>query len=113
MLFRNFRNLRTSNSVSIPAVLKIHVPESKTVLHTQVEPHVRRAGQYLIGPRLGVSPVKSIVHCLGRREGTDRYFLLKILQLVIGAKESQVSDLYSKCFHYRGVRRIFLGEIGR
>jgi hypothetical protein len=51
---------------------------------------VRRAGQYLIGPRLGVSPVKSIVHCLGRREGTDRYFLLKILQLVIGAKESQV-----------------------
>lgn len=66
-------------------------PVLDTPVRPQVEPHVRRAGQYLIGPRLGVSPVKSIVHCLGRKEGTDRYFLLKILQLVIGAKESQVS----------------------
>ena len=54
---------------------------------------VRRAGPFLIGPRLGASPVKSITHCLGRRDGTDRYYQLKILSLVEGegrgAKESQ------------------------
>jgi len=55
----------------------------------KVDPHVRRTGDYLIGPRLGVSPVKSILHCLGRRDGTDRYFLLKILHLGIGSKETQ------------------------
>ena len=53
---------------------------------------VRRAGQYLLGPRLGLSPVKSITHCLGRRDGTDSYFQLKVLSLVEGergGKESQ------------------------
>ena len=54
-----------------------------------VKPHVRRAGKYLIGPKLGASPVKSIVHCLGRRDATDQYFQLKILSLTQGAKETQ------------------------
>jgi len=53
-----------------------------------VPAHVRRAGEYLIGPRLGLSPVKSISHCLGRKDGTDRYFMLKILSLVMHGKES-------------------------
>jgi len=56
---------------------------------TPVPAHVRRAGDYLIGPRLGASPVKSISHCLGRKDGTDRYFMLKILSLVMAGKESQ------------------------
>lgn len=58
----------------------------------QVEPHVRRIGDFLIGPKLAVSPVKSILHCLGRKDGTDRYYLLKILHLGIGTKESQVTN---------------------
>ena len=59
---------------------------------TPVPPVVRRAGRYLLGPRLGLSPVKSITHCLGRRDGTDKYFQLKVLSLVEGergGKESQ------------------------
>jgi len=56
---------------------------------TPVPAHVRRTGEYLIGPRLGASPVKSISHCLGRKDGTDRYFMLKILSLVMAGKESQ------------------------
>jgi len=56
---------------------------------TPVPPHVRRAGDYLIGPKLGASPVKSISHCLGRKDGTDKYYMLKILSLVLNAKESQ------------------------
>ena len=62
----------------------------KLLAGTPVKSHVRRAGQYLIGPKLGISPVKCIEHCLGRRDGTDRYYLLKILHLGIGTKETQV-----------------------
>jgi len=61
----------------------------KLLAGTPVKPHVRRAGQYLIGPKLGISPVKCIQHCLGRKDGTDRYYLLKILHLGIGTKETQ------------------------
>jgi hypothetical protein len=39
-----------------------------------VAPHVRRAGPYLLGPKLGMSPVKSIVQCLARKEGTDDFY---------------------------------------
>ena len=35
------------------------------------------------------SPVKSITHYLGRRDGTDKYYLLKILSLTMGGKETQ------------------------
>ena len=56
---------------------------------TRVLPHVRTAGHFLIGPKLCGSPVKSITHYLGRRDGTDKYFLLKILSLTVGGKESQ------------------------
>ena len=56
---------------------------------SRVPVQVRRAGDFLIGPRLGGSPVKSISHCLGRRAGTDQYYMLKILSLVVGGKESQ------------------------
>ena len=62
---------------------------------TLVPAHVRRAGEYLIGPRLGASPVKSISHCLGRKDGTDRYFMLKILSLVMAGKESQDENMFS------------------
>ena len=47
-----------------------------------VRPHVRRAGPYLLGPRLGHSPVKSIVQCLARRDdGSADHYMLKILTL--------------------------------
>ena len=49
-----------------------------------VPPHTRRAGRYLLGPRLGVSPVKSIVQCLARLENTDRYFQVKLLTIFSG-----------------------------
>lgn len=31
---------------------------------------LRRAGPYVLGPRLGTSPVRSIVQCLARQENT-------------------------------------------
>ncbi|XP_055945818.1 serine/threonine-protein kinase 40-like [Argiope bruennichi] len=42
---------------------------------------VRRAGNYLLGPRLGTSPVRSIVQCLAKKIGTDDFFTIKILTL--------------------------------
>ncbi|KAJ8711624.1 hypothetical protein PYW08_008578 [Mythimna loreyi] len=43
--------------------------------------HVRKAGPYLLGPKLGPSPVKSIVQCLARKERTDEFYQVKILTL--------------------------------
>lgn len=52
--------------------------------------HVRKAGPYLLGPKLGPSPVKSIVQCLARKEKTDEFYQVKILTLKNeGQPESQ------------------------
>lgn len=40
---------------------------------------LKRAGPYLLGPRLGTSPVRSIVQCLARKEGTDDFYSLKVI----------------------------------
>ncbi|KAK0162359.1 hypothetical protein PV327_008703 [Microctonus hyperodae] len=42
---------------------------------------VKRAGPYILGPAIGTSPVKSIVQCLARKSGTDKYYTIKILTL--------------------------------
>jgi len=80
---------------------------------TPVESHVRRCGDYLIGPKLGISPVKSILHCLGRREGTDRYYLLKILHLGIGTKETQDERQGKMLLHTENsLLSLLEGEVG-
>eukprot|EP00794_Sanderia_malayensis_P000540 gene540-1192_t len=50
---------------------------------------MRRAGPFLLGPRLGNSPVRSIVQCLARREGTDDFYSIKLLTLEDPGKETQ------------------------
>ncbi|KAL1131595.1 hypothetical protein AAG570_011209 [Ranatra chinensis] len=50
---------------------------------------VKRAGPYLLGPTLGSSPVKSIVQCLARLEGTDHFYTLKIYTLKDHEEETQ------------------------
>lgn len=56
---------------------------------TPVDTIVKRAGPYLLGPRLGNSPVRSIVQCLARKSGTDDYYSLKILTLQNPEDETQ------------------------
>lgn len=58
-----------------------NLQESAPVAGTAVTKVVKKAGQYLLGPRLGNSPVCSIVQCLARKIGTDKFFSLKILTL--------------------------------
>ncbi|XP_078617367.1 serine/threonine-protein kinase 40-like [Branchiostoma floridae x Branchiostoma japonicum] len=50
---------------------------------------IKRAGPYLLGPRLGNSPVQSIVQCLARKEATDDFYSIKILTLEDGRRETQ------------------------
>lgn len=50
---------------------------------------IKRAGPYLLGPRLANSPVRSIVQCLARKEGTDNFYSLKILTLENPSEETQ------------------------
>jgi len=49
--------------------------------YKKTEMSVKRAGPYLLGPRLDTSPVRSIVQCLARKEGTDDFYTLKILTM--------------------------------
>lgn len=42
---------------------------------------IRRAGPYIIGPKLGYSPVDSIVQYLAKKENTDEFVQLKILMI--------------------------------
>ncbi|XP_015110324.1 serine/threonine-protein kinase BRSK1 [Diachasma alloeum] len=68
---------------------QLPTPKDETDLGIQVPPYgtpissktIKRAGPYILGPLIGTSPVKSIVQCLARKEGTDKYFTIKILTL--------------------------------
>lgn len=48
----------------------------------------RRAGPYIIGPKLGYSPVDSIVQYLAKKENTDEFVQLKILMLSADTNDS-------------------------
>lgn len=39
---------------------------------------VKKAGPYLIGLRLGNSPVRSITQCLAKKSGTNNFYTLKV-----------------------------------
>lgn len=53
----------------------VSVPSEGTPVPVNI---VKKAGPYLLGPTLSSSPVKSIVQCLARREGTDNFYTLKV-----------------------------------
>lgn len=38
----------------------------------------RRAGPYILGPKIGHSPVESIVQYLAKKDGTDEFVQLKV-----------------------------------
>lgn len=61
-----------------PLINKNDVPPPGTPVPDK---YVRKAGPYLLGPKLGPSPVKSIVQCLARKEKTDDYYQIKILTI--------------------------------
>lgn len=80
-------HIHLSDSSKQNAVFTEHnLPKDGTPVPSNI---VKRAGPYLLGPTLGSSPVKSIVQCLARKEGTDDFYTLKILTLKYGEEETQ------------------------
>ena len=73
------KSKKSTNSSHISQANKFDDPTKLAGM--PVFPHVRRSGNYLLGPKLGLSPVKSIIQCLARREYTQEYFQLKLLTL--------------------------------
>ncbi|OCT92149.1 hypothetical protein XELAEV_18015203mg [Xenopus laevis] len=55
--------------------------KSKALCSSISGSNAKRAGPFILGPRLGNSPVPSIVQCLARKDGTDDFYQLKILSL--------------------------------
>lgn len=88
--------MRSSNSGAIGAKRKASCLEegrgassSKRTRRRNGPSGLRRAGTYLLGPRLGNSPVRSIVQCLAKKEGTDDFYSIKILTLGEVGHETQ------------------------
>ncbi|XP_057319368.1 uncharacterized protein LOC130663862 isoform X2 [Microplitis mediator] len=64
---------------------------------TPVSPKsIKRAGPYILGPLIGTSPVRSIVQCLARKAGTDKYYTIKILTLKDDSEEETQDDRQGK-----------------
>ncbi|XP_013382493.1 serine/threonine-protein kinase 40 [Lingula anatina] len=72
-------NEEKDEGIPNPKALRLQTPNSS----------VKRAGPYLLGPRLGSSPVRSVVQCLARKDGTDDFYTLKILTMPDKDKETQ------------------------
>ena len=81
-------NSKTKNSVNNSSTHAIQFDDPSKLAGMPVFPHVRRSGNYLLGPKLGLSPVKSIIQCLARREFTQKYYQLKLLTLSSSGESS-------------------------
>jgi serine/threonine-protein kinase 40 len=88
--------MRSSNTGAIGVKRKAHCLEGEEGTSTSKRSKrrsgpsgLKRAGPYLLGPRLGNSPVRSIVQCLAKKEGTDDFYSIKILTLGEVGHETQ------------------------
>lgn len=74
----NWESFTRSTMRKDDATITTRVPASGTAVCPK---SVKRAGPYILGPLIGTSPVKSIVQCLARKAGTDKFYTIKILTL--------------------------------
>jgi len=61
-----------------------------------VSKYMKRAGPYLLGPKMGNSPVKCMNLCLARKEMTNEFYNLKIVNLKKSPKEDTLDDQQGK-----------------
>ena len=73
--------------------IDISVPKAGTPVTSNM---IKQAGPYLLGPLIGTSPVKSIVQCLARRMGTDKFYTIKILTLKDESEHETQDDRQGK-----------------
>lgn len=67
-----------------------------TIANTLVDRRqFRRVGPYILGPKIGCSPVDSIVQYLAKKEGTNEFVQLKVSNQVKNPKNAKI-----KHFHF-------------
>lgn len=84
----NDDNALSNNTLIIESNTTKNVPLYGTPVDRR---QFRRAGPYLIGPKLGYSPVDSIVQYLAKKENTDEFVQLKILMLSADTNDNNVN----------------------
>ncbi|KAJ8669288.1 hypothetical protein QAD02_000547 [Eretmocerus hayati] len=57
---------------------------------------VKKAGPFVFGPLIGSSPVQSITQCLAKKEGTDKFYTIKILTLKDSMEHETQDDRQGK-----------------
>lgn len=69
-----------------------NIPRSGTPVNRKV---MKRAGQYILGPKLGNGPVESIAQYLARKENTGDYYQLKVRKITSGlSKHPQLNKFF-------------------
>ena len=81
--------LEEGESSSTSSSTKSSLSSRRGLIRASNRGTLKRAGPYLLGPRLGNSPVRSIVQCLAKKDGTDDFYSIKILTLADPGRESQ------------------------
>ena len=71
----NKRHMREDKKLPLQ---EIDVPKPGTPVSSQI---IRKAGPFELGPLIGSSPVQSITQCLAKKEGTGKFYTIKILTL--------------------------------
>ncbi|ODM90143.1 Serine/threonine-protein kinase 40 [Orchesella cincta] len=56
----------------------------------------KRAGEYLLGPKQGSSPVKCIQQYLARKDGTDEFYIIKMLTMKGASEKETMDDIQGK-----------------
>lgn len=63
-------------AVSVPSRSLVDTAIANTLVDRR---QFRRVGPYILGPKIGCSPVDSIVQYLAKREGTNEFVQLKVI----------------------------------
>ncbi|ODM96922.1 Serine/threonine-protein kinase 40 [Orchesella cincta] len=82
-----------------PPVKKIPVTKKVPIASASVKGQpsiIRRAGEYSLGSEVGNSPTTSITNYLARRDGTDDFFIIRMLTLKAANEKDTVDEIQGK-----------------
>ncbi|ODM88703.1 Serine/threonine-protein kinase 40 [Orchesella cincta] len=60
------------------------------------QPTIRRAGEYILGPEVGNSPIKTITSYLARKDQTDDFYIIRMLTLKASNEKDTIYDIQGK-----------------
>lgn len=82
----DFKKTRLDDDATSNGSVSVITPSASidlTIANTLVDRRqFRRVGPYILGPKIGCSPVDSIVQYLAKKEGTNEFVQLKVRKIV-------------------------------